>query len=237
MIPDTDQPVSPSGAQICYHSQVVGVLGQLSIGNDVVEPGLSVIREIENVKHVLLFLLDHLPAEVDDRLQTEGFVILLPAMSNKNGVSIGKWPILELYKPQSRLAIWFKLHEIAESRRAPLAVTIRRRRACPALPTTQENAPGISVKRFVLSSSLAMLLRFVFPSHSTNLLCEVSKMAPWHRQSVGNAVPAPSGPVLRKQLLQGHTSKLLIRRQPIPMRRGGLGVVVMMRHGERDGRR
>ena len=76
-------------------SQVMTVLGQLSIRDNIVEPRLSIIGKVENVKHIILLLLHHLPAKVYDRLQSEGFVILLPAMSDKDRVSVGQRCILE----------------------------------------------------------------------------------------------------------------------------------------------
>ena len=66
----------------------MAVLGEFTVAYDIIEQRLSIVREIEDVKHVVLFLLDHFPAVVDEAFQTNGLMILLPTIAYQNGVCI-----------------------------------------------------------------------------------------------------------------------------------------------------
>lgn len=57
---------------------------------------LAVVGEVEQVDHSRLLLLHGLPAKVDDALQPEGLVVLLPAVPDQNRVRLGERLELEL---------------------------------------------------------------------------------------------------------------------------------------------
>ena len=59
---------------------------------------LAVVREVEKMDHARLFLEDRLPAEVDNALEAERLVVLLPTMSDEDRVRLGKRDELELWK-------------------------------------------------------------------------------------------------------------------------------------------
>ena len=50
----------------------------------------AVVREIEEVYHVRLLPQHGLPAEVNNALEAEGFMVLFPTMPDKNGVRLRK---------------------------------------------------------------------------------------------------------------------------------------------------
>ena len=56
----------------------------------------AIVREIEEVDHVGLLLLHGLPAEVNNALEAEGLMVLLPTMSDEDRVRLRKWDELEL---------------------------------------------------------------------------------------------------------------------------------------------
>ena len=60
---------------------MVLVVGALAVSEEVIRARLAIVGEIKNVEHVMLLLLDHLPAEVHNRLQTDGLMVLFPAMA------------------------------------------------------------------------------------------------------------------------------------------------------------
>jgi hypothetical protein len=75
---------------------VVLVLRNLSVAHEVLPFGFAVVGKVEHVEHVGLFLLDHLPAEVDDVLQSQSLMIFLPAVAYQDGIRLGKGVELEL---------------------------------------------------------------------------------------------------------------------------------------------
>ena len=42
------------------------------------------------MEHIMFLLLNHLPAEVDDALEAEGLVVLLPSVADEDGVGLGE---------------------------------------------------------------------------------------------------------------------------------------------------
>ena len=71
------------------------VIGDLSFHE--LRPGrLAVIRKVKEVNHTRLLLKDCLPAEIDNALEPEGLVILLPSMSDEDGVRLRQGNELEL---------------------------------------------------------------------------------------------------------------------------------------------
>ena len=83
----------------------MAVLGKLPIINNVVETRLAVVREVEDVKHVVFLLLDHLPAVVYDGLQPESFMVLFPTVTDENRVRVWERSILKFCNTKVRLDI------------------------------------------------------------------------------------------------------------------------------------
>lgn len=79
---------------------MVLVLGQLPISDDVLWECLAIVREVEYVQHVLLLLLHHLPTEVDNILEAEGFVILLPSVTDQDGIRLRQGVCLEICRDE-----------------------------------------------------------------------------------------------------------------------------------------
>ena len=73
------------------------VLCDLAVAENVLGPSLPVIWEIQDVEHVRLLLLDHLPAEINDALEPQGLVVLFPAVTNEYRVRLREGDKLELY--------------------------------------------------------------------------------------------------------------------------------------------
>ena len=76
--------------------QVMLVLGDLAVAEEMLGTRLAVVGEVEHVQHVVFLLLDHLPAEVDNALQDESLVVLLPSVTDEDRVGLGKRLELEL---------------------------------------------------------------------------------------------------------------------------------------------
>ena len=56
----------------------------------------AVVREIEEMKQIRLFLLHRFPAEVDNVLEFEQLMVLFPTVPDKDRIGIGKRNELEL---------------------------------------------------------------------------------------------------------------------------------------------
>ena len=74
----------------------MAVLGKFPIINNVVEARLAVVREVEDMKHVVFLLQDHFPAVVNNRFEPECLMILFPAMTDENGIRLRERDKLEL---------------------------------------------------------------------------------------------------------------------------------------------
>lgn len=59
-------------------------------------PRFPVVGKVKKMNEVRLLALYGVPTKVDDALQTEDFMILLPSVANKNGVGVGERNKLEL---------------------------------------------------------------------------------------------------------------------------------------------
>ena len=71
------------------------IVGEL-VFHQLISPRLAVVWEIEEVDYVVFLLLDYLPAVIDDLVKSEGFMIGLPAGSNKNWICSWERDKLEL---------------------------------------------------------------------------------------------------------------------------------------------
>ena len=84
--------------------QVKQIIGDLSLHE--LRPGrLAVVRKVKEVNHTRLLLEDCLPAEIDNALKPEGLVILLPSMSDEDGVRLRQGNELELCAALSGLSV------------------------------------------------------------------------------------------------------------------------------------
>ena len=80
------------------------VIGDLSFHE--LRPGrLAVIRKVKEVNLTRLLLKDCLPAEIDNALKPEGLVILLPSMSDEDGVRLRQGNELEFCAALCRLSV------------------------------------------------------------------------------------------------------------------------------------
>jgi hypothetical protein len=67
------------------------VLCDLPISKDVLWERFAVVREVEDMQHIFFFLLHHLPAEVYNGLEAQGFVVLFPSVANQDGIGLWQW--------------------------------------------------------------------------------------------------------------------------------------------------
>lgn len=67
------------------HPQMILIVSQL-IFEKLIAPCFSIIGEIEEVDDVVLLLLDGLPANIDDFVKSEGFMVGLPARPYKDWI-------------------------------------------------------------------------------------------------------------------------------------------------------
>lgn len=72
------------------------VLSDPSIAKNILRFGFAVIGKVKDMKHVVLLLLHHFPAEVYDRLESERLMILLPAVTDKDRIRLREWDELKL---------------------------------------------------------------------------------------------------------------------------------------------
>ena len=100
------QLLSSSVGTEVHHLQVMAILGKFTIPYDIIEQRLSVVGEIKDMKHVVLLLLNHLPAVVNETFQADGFVVLLPTISDQDGVRIWKRNELKLYTKQGARSVY-----------------------------------------------------------------------------------------------------------------------------------
>ena len=61
---------------------MVFVRSDLAITEEVLRFSFAIIREVKDVKHIVFFLLDHLPAEIHDALESEHLMVFLPAVAD-----------------------------------------------------------------------------------------------------------------------------------------------------------
>ena len=67
---------------------MVHVLRDLPIAQNVLRESLAVVRKVENVKHVMFFFEDRLPAEFNDRPKAQCLVILFPPVPDEDRVGL-----------------------------------------------------------------------------------------------------------------------------------------------------
>ena len=80
---------------------MVHIIGDLTVAEQILILGLAVVREIEEVDHVVLLLENGLPVEVHDALETEHLMVLLPAVADEDRVCLGQWTRLEVCNEES----------------------------------------------------------------------------------------------------------------------------------------
>jgi hypothetical protein len=81
------------------------VLRDLAVPEKMLWLGLTIVREIEEMDHVALLLLDHLPTKVDDGLEAKSFMVLFPSVTDQNRVGLWERDELELCKLLSRSSV------------------------------------------------------------------------------------------------------------------------------------